>query len=74
MSQFEALVFTFKAVMVCMLIVGIAVFLLAMRYEWQDRRRKRARRGMVEIEPQPLATIHPLAMARSRRDQRRGAA
>lgn len=50
MTEFEALVFTVKVVVVCMFIVGVAVFVTALRYEWQDRRRKRARRGMVEIQ------------------------
>ena len=38
MSQLDALLFTVQAILACSFIVGIAVFVRALMYEWQARR------------------------------------
>lgn len=43
MTQWQAIVFTAEVVLVCSLIVGVAVLLRALSYEWQDRRDRRCR-------------------------------
>lgn len=40
MTQWQAIVFTAEVIVICSLIVGLAVFLRAMSYEWQDRRQQ----------------------------------
>lgn len=56
MTNLEAIVFTIKVVAICSLLVGVCVFALCLKYEVQDRLRKRRRRGTVTLRP--TATLH----------------
>lgn len=81
MSQLQAILLVLAFALAVSLTIGVLVFVCALRYEVQARlrarRARRARPGFVthRVDPAtllPPAPVYPLAMARSRREQRGG--
>lgn len=71
MTQGQAILLVVAFTMAVSIVVSVCVLALALKYELQDRLRRRARRGLVDIEP-VSAPVYPLAMHRARREQQGG--